>query len=414
MKILVFEYITGGGFNKQALSDSLAEEGRLMRNALLDNLTRLNQTRSNRLEITVMMDWRLNDSASMTGINTVIIRPEHDIAEEFSRLVRQCDLVWPIAPEFDGILQNLCQMVESIGKILLTSPATAVAIAGNKLKTYERLNQHHIAAVPTRIFDDDYSPGEWMVKPVDGVGCADSYVLSTRQDFERMATQKGHDCMDAGGRAMQGAIAEYVIQPHLQGAKNSLSCLFKQGRGWLVSANLQRFELIQQQYHLTGIVVNHHPDLGRYQPLIDKIARALPELWGYVGIDLIESDHDCMAATAPVSLAAFPPSMEVRSGGTMPRTGEIESRLERRSRVMQGAIADDCMDAGGRAMQGAIAETWVLEINPRLTTSFVGIYDALGINIAEAVLQLVHGEPILNPAYNRPITVQSQQETHAS
>jgi len=28
--------------------------------------------------------------------------------------------------------------------------------------------------------------------------------------------------------------------------------------------------------------------------------------------------------------------------------------------------------------------------------------------------QLVHGEPILNPAYNRPITVQAQQETHAS
>jgi len=94
--------------------------------------------------------------------------------------------------------------------------------------------------------------------------------------------------------------------------------------------------------------------------------------------------------------------------------GEVESRLEQRSRAMQGAIADDCMDAGGRAMQGAIAETWVLEINPRLTTSFVGIYDALGINIAEAVLQLVHGEPILNPAYNRPITVQAKQEAHAS
>jgi len=394
----VFEYITGGGFNKQALSDSLAEEGRLMRNALLDNLTRLNQTRSNRLEITVMVDWRLNDSASMTGINIVIIRPEHDITEEFVRLVKQCDLVWPIAPEFDGILQNLCQTVESLGKILLTSPATAVAIAGNKLKTYERLNRHHIAAVPTRIFENTYFPGEWIVKPVDGVGCTDSYVLTTRQNFEQLAARKGG----------------YVIQPHLQGAKTSLSCLFKQGSGWLVCANLQRFEFIKQQYHLTDIVVNHHSDLGRYQPLIDKIAEALPELWGYLGIDLIESDHDCMAATAPGSLAAFPPSMEVRSGGTTPRTGEVESRLGQRSKAMQGAITDDCMDAGGRAMQGAIAETWVLEINPRLTTSFVGIYDALGINIAEAVLQLVHGEPILNPAYNRPITVQAKQETHAS
>jgi predicted ATP-grasp superfamily ATP-dependent carboligase len=83
--------------------------------------------------------------------------------------------------------------------------------------------------------------------------------------------------------------------------------------------------------------------------LITKIASALPELWGYVGIDLIEN-----------------------------------------------------------------TQTWVLEINPRLTTSFVGIYDALGINIVEAVLQLLHGEPIFNPACNKPIIVQANQETHAS
>ena len=344
MKILVFEYITGGGFNKQELPDSLVDEGSLMVKALLDNLAGLSS-----LEVTVMLDWRL---VSPTDLHTVIIRPEHDITEEFCRWVKQCDLVWPIAPEFDGILQTLCQIVESLGKILLTSASTAVAIAGNKFKTYERLNQHHIAAVPTRMFEGTYAPGEWIIKPVDGVGCADSYVITNRQDFERMTTRKSHECMDAGGRAMQGAAkrcAEYIIQPHLQGAKTSLSCLFKQGRGWLVCANLQRFEFTNKQYHLTDIVVNHHPDLSLYQALITKIAGALPELWGYVGIDLIEND-----------------------------------------------------------------QIWVLEINPRLTTSFVGIYDALGINIADAVLQLLHGEPMLNPARNKPVTVQAKHEPHAS
>ena len=118
---------------------------------------------------------------------------------------------------------------------------------------------------------------------------------------------------------------QYVIQPHLQGKKTSLSCLFKQGSGWLVCANLQQFEFINQQYHLSEIVVNHHPDLGAYQQLVDKIALAFPELWGYVGIDLIETAE----------------------------------------------------------------QLWVLEINPRLTTSFVGIHAALGINVAETVLQLL-------------------------
>lgn len=328
VKILVFEYITGGGFNKQELPDSLVDEGRLMLNALLDNAIRLNN-----LEVIVMLDWRLNDSIGIAGIKTVIIRPEHDVTEEFARLVLQSDLVWPIAPEFDGILQNLCQTVEELGKVLLTSPASAVAVAGNKLKTYELLNRHHIAAVPTRMLEDEYSVGEWMIKPVDGVGCADSYVITKRQDFELMVARK----------------ASYIIQPHLQGVKTSLSCLFKQGRGWLVCANLQRFEFSNRQYHLAEIVVNHRPDLAPYQSVIAEIARALPELWGYVGIDLIET----------------------------------------------------------------ATQTWVLEINPRLTTSFVGIYDALGVNIAEVVLQLLHGDPILKPVCSRSINVKTKQEIDA-
>lgn len=337
VKILVFEYITGGGFNKQELPDSLAGEGRLMLHALLDNLTKLDS-----LEVTVMLDWRLDDSADIPGINTALIRPEHDATEEFSKLAKQCDLVWPIAPEFDGILQNLCQTVESLGKRLLTSSAAAIAVAGNKFKTYRLLNRNQIATVPTQMLDDSYSQpldrlgtgGEWIIKPVDGVGCADSYVVTNRQDVEQMTAHK----------------KQYIIQPHLQGKKTSLSCLFKQGRAWLICANLQRFEFINRQYHLAEIAVNHHPDSGEYQQLIDKIALALPELWGYAGIDLIETAE----------------------------------------------------------------QTWVLEINPRLTSSFAGIYDALGINIVEAVLQLVHGDPILNPVCNRSVTVQTKQEANAS
>lgn len=329
MKILLFEYITGGGFNKQALPGSLASEGRLMLNALLDNLSRLNH-----LDITLMLDWRLCDAINTTGLTTIIINPEHDISDTFSQCVKQADAVWPVAPEFDGILQSLCQIVGLSGKTLLTSPAVAVAIAGDKFKTYELLNRHHINVVHTRLFENSYVPGEWMVKPLDGVGCADSYVITGREEFEQMAAHSG----------------QYIIQPHLQGDKTSLSCLFKHGRAWLMCANLQHFDFINRQYHLAEIVVNHHTDTGVYQPLINGIACALPELWGYVGIDLIET-------------------------------------------------------AG---------QTRVLEINPRLTTSFTGIYAALGINIAELVLQLAHGEPIFKPSRNKAVSIQIQQETHAN
>jgi predicted ATP-grasp superfamily ATP-dependent carboligase len=166
---------------------------------------------------------------------------------------------------------------------------------------------------------------QWLVKPVDGVGCIDSYILTGRQDFEQMHSRKGL----------------YVIQPHIQGKKTSLSCLFKQGIGWLLCTNLQQFNIINQQYHLSKVIVNHYSDLSVYQNLVDNIAHALPELWGYAGIDLIETPEQLL----------------------------------------------------------------VLEINPRLTTSFVGITAALGINVAENILQLLKGNPTIKAVCNQPITI---------
>jgi len=396
MKILVFEYITGGGFNKQELPDSLANEGRLMLQALLDNLRSYAENGNQScIELVVMLDNRFIGSINTAGFDTVIIKPEQNSHDEFARLVQHCDAIWPIAPEFDGILQTLCQSVELSGKKLLTSPASVVAVTGNKFKTYQHLKQHHIATVPTRMFisedGDIHNTGticsfclplpagevgpeqyqdwgedfqnsanrnspqhsksdiqhfaqelielsaasptckieQWLVKPVDGVGCADSYILTDRKDFEQIYSREGR----------------YVIQPHLQGKKTSLSCLFKQGIGWLLCANLQQFDIINQQYHLSKIIVNHYSDLSGYQNLVDNIAHALPELWGYVGIDLIETPE----------------------------------------------------------------QRFVLEINPRLTTSFVGINAALGINVAENILQLLKGKPTLNTVYNQPITIKVKQ-----
>jgi predicted ATP-grasp superfamily ATP-dependent carboligase len=350
MKILVFEYITGGGFNKQELPNSLASEGRLMLNALLDNLHfYAEHENGNGIDIVVMLDSRVNGSINTDGFDTVVISPEQNSHEEFVRLVLLCDAVWPIAPEFDGILQALCQVVELLGKKLLTSPACAVAVTGNKFKTYQYLKDHHIATVPTRLFtgvawesngdaprvEEELSRlsaanrigkvEEWLVKPVDGVGCTDSYILTDQHDFEQMYLRKG----------------DYVIQPHIQGKKTSLSCLFKEGSGWLLCANLQHFNIIKQQYQLSKIIVNHDPNLSTYQDLVDNIAHALPELWGYVGIDLIETSEQLL----------------------------------------------------------------VLEINPRLTTSFVGIEAALGINVAENILQLLKGNPNIKPVCNQPITI---------
>ncbi len=325
MKLLVFEYITGGGFNKQELPLALANEGLLMLQALLDNLAELKT-----IELIVMLDWRMIPLVKTHHAKRVILKTENNTIDELMRLSQQSDAVWLIAPECDGILQTLCHTIELLAKPLLTSPASAVAITANKFTTYQRLINHNIATVPTQLLTEcttlvGDNTQEWLIKPIDGVGCTDTYLINSLHDSHLLKLSK----------------ERYIIQPHIEGLKTSLSCLFKQGQSWLLTINLQKFTIVNQRYQLEQIIVNHYPLSNNYQQLSANIAQAFPELWGYVGIDLIETTEHSL----------------------------------------------------------------VLEINPRLTTSFVGIHAALGINVAENCMQLLTGQPIIQRLVNQPITL---------
>ncbi len=323
LTVLVVEYVTGGGFASFDLPGHLANEGLLMLHALLKSLAGIEH-----IEYAVMLDARLIGRLETIHVPCRLIGAEQSFHPVFEALIKGFDAVWPIAPESEGILQSLCSAVERANKILLTSPASAVAIAGNKWLTYQCLRHYAIPVVETSLLADfTYFPGKWMVKPVDGVGCEASFRTQNVPDFNSITAGLDKD--------------NYIIQPHLDGDKISLSCLFKQGRGWLICANRQHFAFSDNRYRLTGLTVNLDKDLALYRALVQDIAGAMPDLWGYAGIDLIESN----------------------------------------------------------------GQFWVLEINPRLTTSFAGIDKACGLQCARSVLQLLDGEPDFQPDNGAPIYI---------
>lgn len=118
---------------------------------------------------------------------------------------------------------------------------------------------------------------------------------------------------------------QFIVQPYVDGDTLSLSCLFRDGRGELLCVNRQHLHIHDGRIGLAGCTVNVEPDRdGRYRQLVERIGAALPGLFGYIGIDIIAT-----------------PS--------------------------QGPV--------------------IVEINPRLTTSYAGIGAALGINVAARMLQ---------------------------
>lgn len=286
MKVLLFEYVTGGGFLDETIPESLAHEGQIMIDALRSNFEKL------------------------PDVEIVLFQVKENVFAEFQHALKNVQAAWIIAPELDGILEKLCLQVEQANKILLTSPAKAVAKTANKLTTFEILTAAQIPTVKTEIFNSEKNYDktcEWVIKPFDGAGAENTFLLQTEKDWSALP------CFEK----------DFLIQPHIHGEKRSLSCLFQNGTTRVLCVNLQQFDIENQVFKLKNIDVNFTQDDGSYQKLATKIAQAFPDLFGYVGIDLIENDTGC----------------------------------------------------------------FVLEINPRLTTSFVQIEEKLGINVAEWVLK---------------------------
>ncbi|WP_331507192.1 ATP-grasp domain-containing protein [Novimethylophilus sp.] len=124
-----------------------------------------------------------------------------------------------------------------------------------------------------------------------------------------------------------GRQGSHVVQPWLPGEAASLSMLCCDGKAQLLSCNRQLIEIADDTVHYRGSLLNGMAEhWNAFEVLAGRVAHALPGLAGYVGVDVMVNG----------------------------------------------------------------SEITVLEINPRLTTSYTGLRRATGLNPAGLVLDLLY------------------------
>ncbi len=309
MRLFVYEFITGGGLIDHALPRSLAHEGELMARALLRDLLDVAGT-----EVCVMRDAR--SAVLPSGFEVHVPRSESEALARFAHCVDNADATWIIAPETGGVLERLSAEVLARDRYLLGSRPPAIAVAASKTQTARALAWRGVPVVPVHdpAVDTLLSlTGSVVLKPDDGAGCVDTRVYADAASALRDWEARGRD-------------RRLVLQPYIEGEAASVSLLVRDGRAVILSVNRQHVTREGSVLRFHGCGVNA---LAPWQPLLadlaQGIAEALPDLWGYVGLDLILSEHGAQ----------------------------------------------------------------VLEVNPRLTTSYVGLRESIGINPAAWVLALL-------------------------
>lgn len=329
MRLLLYEFATGGGLigvPTGASSQTLEREGAAMISALAADFASSNQHC-----VQVVRDARLKELL-FPGCEVLDVSLAGDDRNLLGRHAPAADWTLIIAPESAGVLFDRCKIVGDAGGRLLGPTLEFIALAGDKHRTAQWLLERGIAA-----------PRGCALPP--GTALSTPAALSSRSardaDFHYPAVLKPRDgcgsqgvrliADDSAAQAIGIVAASSRVEEFCAGEAASITLLCGPGIRHALPPCRQLLSQDGRFSYLGGSTPIPRHLAERATLLSLKVARALPPLIGYLGLDLI-----------------------------------------------LGASTDGSDDR-------------VIEINPRLTTSYVGLRAACHQNLAEALLQVVSG-----------------------
>lgn len=358
MKILLIEYITAGGFCNQPLPDSLLREGMLMRDALLTDFSELAN-----VEVFTSCDARV--SLPKYANVAMVVDETSNVIDLWKSLLQKCDAALIIAPESNGILGQLTQLVDTYGVVNLGSKSVAVNLFSNKYETYHALNHAKILTIPT------YTASEFLhteffklnpvlitlfnkgcvAKPIDGAGCGDTYFFHTASALILWLNES----------AQLSELMRYIVQPFQAGLPTSISMLCKAGSAWVLSCNEQlveiNLELGQKAKQSSKQDTNQASNRTEIQelPVLHAPIRYMGSL-----VNGLFSQHVAFSQLAQIMAHAFPD--------------------------LNGYVGIDVIIN--------CDEIYVVEVNPRITTSYIALHESLNVNPAKLILDLAEQQAL--------------------
>lgn len=317
MKLFIYEHITSGALIDEALPTSLAREGDDMLTAIVQDLSQLSN-----IELIILRDIRLKPLVSIP--NSIISTIENSVAfnKAYHDAINNADLVLPIAPETDGVLNQILQEISNCNTQLLASQVPATQLCSDKYRCHQQLTANGLNS-PITVKANDWSlkpftsSTGYIIKPRDGAGCMNTYFIADSSSINSWIESNSNN------------IENMVIQPYIEGLAISLSVLSEYSDSRVLAINKQYINRDHDKLSFLGSTVNgvHKSDfsLSQASTITTKIHHAISGLWGFIGIDLIIRNN----------------------------------------------------------------EIFVVDINPRLTTSYIGLKQSLDANPAQLLFTMM-------------------------
>ena len=326
MKVIVYEHISGGGYAGQPIPPGVLSEGFGMLRSIVSNFKAAGH------EVTVLLDARISKLNPPIAVDcTVPVFYPQEPKKFLANVAKINDAAYVVAPETGQTLQSLVELVEQTGKVSLNCESSAIQKVADKAVLCEILKKN---GLPT--------PKTLVLNVADGLAIVKRAIKSK---LSYPVVFKPMDGVSCGGLSVvkeenaqvEKAIAKikaesagkrFIIQEFVEGEAASVSLLSARGKALAISLNKQSVKVATPEAvssYEGGAVPFNHPLKQEAFAVAKKVVESYPGLRGYVGVDLV--------------------------------------------------LAQD--------------KPFVVDVNPRLTTSYVGLSRVADFNVAQAVVNAV-------------------------
>ena len=324
--IFIFEFIAGGGFNQDDIPPSLFCEGFGMLRAIIEDFKLLNY------EIITILDYRIQSLSQYLNADEVkTIESEEDIGEVFMDSVEKCDYCFIIAPEFSKILHDFTKLVIGEEKTVLSIDLNGIKLGTSKYETYKFFKKYKVK-----------TPLTFLIPKIGGL-LEKEFVYTKFHKLNRPIVIKLDDGVGAGSIFYFETEAQldeffkdleeyvemdcnYILQEFIEGDDFSVSLIGTSSKSIILGINTQLIK-IENSFNSSEYRGGFTP-AEDFQDIYENLTEILKKLdlsafIGYYGLDFI------------------------------------------------------------RKKDGTI---YLIEINPRLTTSYIGLRNVLEVNPAQLII----------------------------
>lgn len=303
-------------------------------------------------DVTVLLDDRISKlNPPIDAAYTVPIFYHSESKGFLKNIAKINDAFYVIAPETDAAMQSLVELAEATGKVSLNCESSVIAKVSDKAALYETLQKLGLAP-KTLTFDNN-----------KGVATAKRVI---KTEFVYPIVIKPVDGVSCAGlsiineeRQVEKALAKieaeshskrFIAQEFIKGEAASVSLLCTGKKAIAISLNRQNIKIAAPEMDSSyegGTVPFDHPLKEMALTAAERVVATFAGLRGYVGVDVVLAEK----------------------------------------------------------------RVFVVDVNARLTTSYVGLRDVAGFNVAEALVNAVMNGKLPSGRPNKGYACFSKLET---